>query len=815
MSKTKCAHCQLKFDTDSMIRGDNNAKGLHFCCNGCASVWNILHTNGFDEFYSRLGKNHLSPIKSLNTKYNDYELNQSNEEKHSNPDKFYDKFITRNKNIAQINLIIDGIHCSACIWLNEKALVSIPGVLEVTINSSNNKACILFDESITSVSEIIKLISSIGYTAYPFDAKMSARRLDAKRREFYSRLLVGIFCLMNIMWIAIAQYQGYFSGMDSSLRAILNFAEFVLATPVIFYTGSSFFAGFKVAIFHRKANMDSLIATGASLTYFYSVYAMLTRSAEVYFDSVAMIITFVFIGKYLELLSKKSASDTVDSLSASVQEKVNVLRDGMEISLLPSEVCIGDVMVLRAGDMVLLDGQIVKGDASFDVSSLSGEVLPIYASSGDKIQSGSICLDGVVEIKAKTNFANSLLCQIISILNSATAHKPKIEQTANKIASKFSFVVLSIAILGFLYYFYYHDFETALLIAISVIVISCPCALSLATPMATLVSLGIGLKRGIIFKSSSIIESLSKCDFVVFDKTGTLSNADLKVINVNKFADFDPSLIFSLAGASKHPISQAISKHYLQNDVKSMVIDSVTEVAAKGLIGSCNGHRLVGGSMKWLIECGIDFCDLKEELKEIESLNMSNYFFAIDGICVACFVLADSIRDDAKYSISEVKKMGLDVAILSGDNPALVSCVANELGISKYIGGCLPDQKVDFIKNLNDQGRVVLMVGDGINDAAAMSCASISVCMGSGADISLDKSDIVLLNDKLSDLIFSIKLSRKTLKVVKENLIFSLCYNAFSVCAALMGYVIPLFAAVSMSLSSLAVVLNSMRLRRN
>ena len=790
MGKIKCAHCNQSFDEDVMMEFGGNK----FCCNGCKNVFTLLNSKGLGEFYLRLGKNALNPAK---------ELENSDE----NSDLKYQNYIKNENGFSKISLVIEGIHCTACIWLNEKVLFNTKGILEANINAINNKATIVWDESEINLGEILKIIRSIGYDAYAYDPSKNEEQISKKRREFYAKLLVGIFATMNIMWLSVAKYGGYFTGIRDDIKAILSFAEFVLATPVLFYTGSDFFKGAFFAIKNRLQNMDLLIVSGALCAYIFSIYAMFSRRGDVYFDSVAMIITFVFIGKYLEVLSKKRACDTLDSLNSMVSNKVSIKsKDSIKLKD-ASEVEIGEIVVLRAGERALIDGIVQNGAGSFDYSSLTGESAAVFKEKDDEISSGAVCLDGVIEYESSVKFSDSTLSKIINLLENATTKKPHIEKLANEISSKFStaIMILSIATFGF-WLFYTGSFVTALIVGISVIVIACPCALGLATPVSTLVGLGVGFKRGVIFKEAKVLESLAKCDTIVFDKTGTLTTGKLKVDKFEKILEFDENLLYSLAKRSKHLVSIGICRFLEENfkDLKIVNLEEIKTIEAKGVSASFKDLKIHGGSERFMRELGI---------KIDKSSKNTNYFFAIDSQIVAKFELSDKIRDEAKDCIDALKKAKFEVFMLTGDNEFVAINVAKELGISKFKANCLPAHKARFIQNLTGSGKKVVMVGDGINDALALSLANVAVCLGSGADVSLSRSDVVLMNDNLNLLKDSVALAKRTFKAINQNLIFSLGYNIVTIPLAMAGYVVPVVAAVSMSLSSIVVVLNSMRIK--
>lgn len=791
MSQEKCQHCKLKFDQNSMI---SDEKGLKFCCNGCKNVYHILNESGFGEFYERLGKNTLLPV--LQEKINEESINY-----------FYKNYVTKTDDgFDEIYIIIEGIHCLACVWLNEKVLFNTKGIIQADINATTNKAHIIWDSSEISLKEIFEKIKIIGYNPVPYDAKRAEIRANSLRREFYAKLLVGIFGVMNIMWIAVAQYAGYFSGMDKDIKSILSFGEFTLSTLVLFYTGSVFFKGALIAIKTKIPNMDLLVASGASIAYIYSIYAMLSRISETYFDSVAMIITFVFIGKYLEILSQKKATDTLDSINSLSICEIMVLENKKSIEKNVNEIKKGDIIILNSGQKVLIDGVITNGEGSFDYSSLNGESIPVYKKSGDEITSGAICINGSLNYEAKSEFKNSTLSKIINLLQNATSKKPKIQNIANAISSKFSLTILILGAISFIFWYVKTgNFATSMIIFISVIIIACPCAIAIATPISCIVGLNTALKNAIIFKEAKFIEDLSKCDTIVFDKTGTLTKAKLSVSKVEIYEEFDLNLLFSLIYASNHPISLSIKK-YLNENYKNLSIlklSDIKDIVAKGLSAKFNNILIYGGSYEYMQELGFS----------CKKSNFSSYFFAINNKIVAKFELVDEIRDGANELIEFLKKENLKIIMLSGDNENSVKKVAHNLNIDEYVSELLPIQKAKFIENLNNKGHNVIMVGDGINDAIALSYARVSICVGSGADISLEKSDIVLLGNEMKNLKNSFLIAKKTYKIIKQNLAFSLIYNAITIPIAIFGYAIPLVAAISMSFSSIIVVLNSLRIK--
>lgn len=787
MAKIRCNHCHLEYD-ESVLIEDN---GKYFCCKGCQGIFHLLEDEGLDSFYNKLGQNTIEPPKELKDDINKFDK-----------DGFIKKYVKEKDGFNEISLIIDGIHCSACVWLNEKVLHKTDGIVEVSINHTNNKAKVTWDNDTIKLSQIIQTIRNIGYNAYPYDASMQEVQANAKRQDYYSRLLVGIFTTMNIMWIAVAQYGGYFTGMRSDIKDILNFAEFILATPALFYTGGIFFKGSYYALKNNFVNMDLLVVSGALSAYIFSIYSMFTGHGEVYFESVTMIITFVFAGKYIEVLTKKKAVDTLDSFSSSMPTEVTVVKNNEKFIVGVESVEIGDIVELRAGDKVVIDGVISSGFGSFDNSSLSGESEPVLLHVNDKVLSGSICIDSVVRYRVLQPYASSMLSKIISLLEDSMDKKPHIEKLANTISGYFSTVILVLAFLTFgAWYFYTDSFEQALIVAISVVVIACPCALGLATPVATLVGLSRASKKGVLFKEATFLETIAKCSTVVLDKTGTLTNGRPKVVDSFIKDSFDKSILYSLVSLSTHPISKGV-KEFL-GDMSLVELEEVVVVEAKGIKAKYKDQNIFAGNSAFMSENGFTCKELKE--------GSSVLHVAYKNEIVASFSLEDKLRDGAKKTIEYMKKRGLKVVMLSGDNEKVVKKIADEVGITEYRGNLFPQDKAEFITNLRNQGERVVMVGDGINDTLALTNSEVAITLGSGTDVAVSVSDIVLINDSFESLQTVFEISKNTFLRVKQNLTISILYNVITIPLAMAGFVIPLIAALSMSLSSLIVVGNSMR----
>lgn len=787
-----CTHCHLEFDESILIKEDE----FFFCCKGCQGVFHLLNDQGLESFYDKAGTTPLSPP-----------INQYEDSSNFDVESFYDKFVKVNsEGLNEVSLIIEGIHCSACVWLNEKALQKMAGVIEATINFTNNKAHIVWSDDVLKLSAIIDMIRAIGYNAFAYDSSTVEVHANAKRKEYYLRLIVAIFASMNIMMIAVAQYAGFFTGMKQEMKTIFNITEGILATPVLFYSGWIFFRGAYYGIKNKIVNMDILVATGALLTYMFSIYITVLEVGEAYFDSVSMIITFVLIGKFLEILSKKSAADTLDIIGKQVPSEVKIIKNEKIIFCKLTDVQIGDTVVLSSGEKAFLDGIITDGKGSFDESSLSGESRAIFKDLNDTVISGTTSIDADIHYKATKDFEHSTLSSLVSLLESAINKKPKIEQLANKLSEYFSTIILLFAFITFFtWWLWPHSFELAFMVGISVIVIACPCALALATPVATLVGLSLGAKRGILFKEAAQLETMAKVTTVVLDKTGTITQGKPSVLKETIYKDFDKNILYSLVKRSSHPISKAMAEYMAINEnIDEYILDEYVQIPASGISAKYKDKRILGGNLT-LVQ--------NYELNANYVSDNSVFYVVIDTQLVAVYELSDKLKDHAVELVSKLKKRNLEVVMLTGDNENIASIVASEVGISIVESEQTPEDKLKYIENLHKENKVVVMVGDGVNDILALAQSDIGIVMGSGSDIAVDVGDVVLLDDSLKSLEDAFKISSTTFTLIKQNLSISLVYNAITIPLAMAGYVIPLVAAISMSISSLLVVGNSMRIQ--
>ncbi|MDD7567646.1 MAG: heavy metal translocating P-type ATPase [Helicobacter sp.] len=808
----QCSHCHLLYQEQELKKvitqdSEDSEQELYFCCNGCESVYFLLQKAQLQSFYTKLGTTTLTPPKSVSK--NDLGFFDS--------PGFKEKYIRTDKNgLFSCSLILTNIHCSACVWLNEKILNAQTGIESAYINYTNNKLLLTWNNSIISLSQIIQLIRSIGYDALAYDYNLGEEQNKAQTSEYYMRVIVGVFCTMNIMWIAIAQYSGYFLGISPSITNILNIASFLLCSITLFYSG---FVFYRSAYFGFKSGfigMDMLVSVGASLTYLYSIYAALSHSVESYFESVSMIITFVLVGKFLEIRTKKSAGESLEKLGMFLPQNINVVENEQENNVIvkkPEEVNIGDIILALPGEKIAFDGILISPKGLFDCKAINGESLPVSKRKDEEIFSGFINLNHKILYRANKSFQDSLMSKILSLVETSLTHKPRIQNLANSISQNFSRAILLIALCCMIGWYFLGGigFEQSLIIAISVIIIACPCALALATPLASIVGISQAYKKHIIFKQASFLEILAKAEVMVFDKTGTLTQGKPQVINshiLQPLSNQDKSLLYALTTLSTHPISLGIKEYLAQETLTPCVLQDFIQLDSKGVKAQYNGSKIVGGSLEFLEEEGIEVCNLK--------LGQNMLFgFGRDCKLLAVFELKDSLKSGAAALISYLKTERIKSVLLSGDRQQSVNTVAREIGIQECFWGFSPLQKASYIQELKNQGKVVVMVGDGINDALALSKSDIAISMGNGSDIALLSSDVVILDNSLKSVGYSLQLAKRTYSCIKHNIALSIAYNALSIPIALCGLVIPLFAALSMSLSSLLVVLNSLRIKKD
>ncbi|GAA8270936.1 heavy metal translocating P-type ATPase [Helicobacter pylori] len=786
----KCSHCQLEFKESELFKEVINHKELYFCCTGCARVYALLLDLNLESFYDKLNDSTLAPVTPQDS-MSALELEQALEE--------------NNKGELILNLLLEKTHCNACLWLNQKVLERLKGVKKVSVNFTTHHLQIVFEKSLNP-KEIIQKIESLGYGAKIYNAKNYALKAQKEQRSYLITLSVGFFATMNLMFIAIAKYAsygsasyggaGYGSGMDKLMQRNLDLVSLFLSLLVLVVVGRFFIKGAFYGLKNGVLGMDLSVSFGALSAFVYSVYAMLV-SQETYFEASSTILTLVFGSKFLELKARLFANEKCLALESHEIHSVIVVENGKQIEKHPKDVAIGSVVWVPSGAKIALDG-VLLNHASVDASLISGEFKPLELGVNDPILGGYVNMGVPFSYQVSTNFQNSRLSGLLETLKKSFLEKPLIESSANKIADIFSKAVLFLAFVSFLLWQFGlgGNFEKALMVCISVLVISCPCAFALATPIALVI--GVFKNPLIVFKEALFLETLAKVKKIFIDKTGTLTQKEVLLKEKIIHEEFDERLLKSLLKTREHLAHSAIFKSLHGDEVSLEKI----EFFAHGLKASYQNETLLVGSLKFLKSMGVG-------IKTKESANIMVGFAKNKTLC-ALFILEERLKANAKEVIQALQNQGLELEILSGDNESSVKECAKKLGISKYHAHLTPEDKAQIVSSY--QG-VCAMVGDGNNDALALKQASVSLGFEKST-LSKSACDILLLEEDLSLLEKAFHNAQKVYQVVLQNIVLSLIYNAILIPVAMLGYINPLIASLSMSASSLLVVLNSLRLKR-
>ncbi|WP_154500220.1 heavy metal translocating P-type ATPase metal-binding domain-containing protein [Helicobacter pylori] len=777
----KCSHCQLEFKESELFKEVINHKELYFCCTGCARVYALLSDLNLESFYDKLNDSTLAPVTPQDS-MSALELEQALEE--------------NNKSDFILNLLLEKTHCNACLWLNQKVLERLKGVKKVSVNFTTHHLQIVFDKSLNP-KEIVQKIESLGYGAKIYNAKNYALKAQKEQRSYLLTLSVGFFATMNLMFIAIAKYASYGIGMDKLMQRNLDLVSLFLSLLVLVVVGRFFIKGAFYGLKNGVLGMDLSVSFGALSAFVYSIYAMLV-SQETYFEASSTILTLVFGSKFLELKARLFANEKCLALESHEIHSVIVVENGKQIEKHPKDVAIGSVVLVPSGAKIALDG-VLLNHASVDASLISGEFKPLELEVNDQILGGYVNVGVPFSYQVSANFQNSRLSGLLETLKKSFLEKPLIESSANKIADIFSKAVLFLAFISFLLWQFGlgGNFEKALMVCISVLVISCPCAFALATPIALVI--GVFKNPLIVFKEALFLETLAKVKKIFIDKTGTLTQKEVLLKERIIYEEFDERLLKSLLKTREHLAHSAILKSLDSDEVHLEKI----EFFAHGLKANYHNETLLVGSLKFLNAMGVN-------IKAKESANIMVGFAKNKTLC-ALFILEERLKNNAKEVIQALQDKGLELEILSGDNESSVKECAKKLGISNYHANLTPEDKAQIISSYKG---VCAMIGDGNNDALALKQASVSLGFEKSA-LSKSACDILLLEEDLSLLKKAFDNAQKVYQVVLQNIVLSLIYNAILIPVAMLGYINPLIASLSMSASSLLVVLNSLRLKRS
>ena len=721
---------------------------------------------------------------------------------------------------------IKGMHCASCVRVLEKSLGKVDGVLSCVVNLATESAIVIYDPKKATDNDLASAVANAGYKAeLEQELKTEDEQRQAKQKELNglrNKVIISLFLGALILW-------GSFPGLMEFAPSFLTilWIQLILAIPVQFWAGLTFYRATIPALRHRTANMDTLVAIGTTIAFSYSAFVTIFPSLlegigvkpEPYFDVSTVIIGLILLGRYFEAKAKAGTSEAIKKLIGLQAKTARVLRDGKEVDIPIDQVVIGDVVRVRPGEKIPVDGKILEGQSSIDESMITGESIPIDKAKGDIVIGATLNKTGSFLYKATKVGADTMLSQIIKLVQEAQASKAPIQRLVDLISSYFVPVVLILAITTFVVWYVFGPspvFLFAMLNAIAVLIIACPCAMGLATPTAIMVGTGIGANKGILIKDAQSLETARKINTIIFDKTGTLTNGKPVVTDI--VGDV-LQLAASLEKGSEHSLAEAIINKGEEERVKFANVKDFKAVPGHGVVGLVDGKRVVLGNRKMMEKEGIKIEN--SQIEKMENEGKTVMMLGVNGKFTGLIAVADTLKETAKKGVEKLQKMGIEVVMITGDNKRTADAIAKKLGIKRVLAEVLPDQKEAEVRKIQAEGKKVAMVGDGINDAPALAGADICIAMGTGTDVAIESAGITLINKDLRSVASAVELSKKTMKTIRLNLFWAFGYNIILIPVAMgvlypnFGILLnPIFASAAMALSSISVVGNSLLLKR-
>lgn len=724
--------------------------------------------------------------------------------------------------IKKETLKISGMSCAACSARVEKVLGRMDGVYSAVVNLASEKASVEYDSSKIKVSDIIKAVDSIGYKAERADEISSDREKEQREKEIRRlrlELVISAVLTAPLLFSMLLMV----TGIDIPFFHNEYF-QLIIATPVQFIIGFRFYRNAYHALRSRSANMDVLIAMGTTASYFFSIYNAFFAGhghemKELYFETSAVIITLILLGKYLEAVAKGRTSEAIKKLMGLQAKTARVVRDGEEEDIPVEQVVPGDVIIVRPGEKIPVDGKILEGNSAVDESMLTGESIPVEKKAGDFVVGATINRFGTFRFEATRVGKDTVLSQIIRMVEEAQGSRAPIQKIADKVSGVFVPAVLGIALVTFLaWYLISGDFAQAVVSAVSVLVIACPCALGLATPTAIMVGTGRGAENGILIKGGEHLEMMCRLNAVVLDKTGTVTKGQPEVTDVIPLGNMERGYVLRLAAVaeknSEHPLGEAIYEYGIKEANTIPDAEQFGAIPGKGVRAVVDEREIYIGTRMLMQETGIDTEPAEAVIAGLEDEGKTAMLMAADGRLEAVMAVADTLKEGSKEAIDELKKMGIEVYMITGDNKRTAASIARQAGIANVLAEVLPEHKAEEIRKLKDQGKKTAMAGDGINDAPALAAADIGIAMGTGTDVAIEAADITLLRGDLMLIPAAIRLSRMTMRKIKQNLFWAFIYNIIGIPFAAFGLLNPMIAGGAMAFSSVSVVTNSLSLKR-
>jgi Cu2+-exporting ATPase len=793
---TSCFHCNEPVTTGEQYTTLIQGQQQPMCCPGCQAVSQAIMDAGLSSYYqfrSEPGQRQTALVPEQLSQYSAYDLPEVQQD-----------FVHKQGDIDSTSLSIDGITCAACAWLIEHKLKPVAGITNVLVNSTTQRALVSWDSHIIQLSEILQIISKVGYQAAPYQVDEQEKQSKVDSRKFLLRLGLAGFATMQVMMFALALYTGYFTSLDVEFRDYFRWVSLMFAAPVVLYSAQPFYFSAIRSLLSGKLNMDVSVSIAILSAYVASCVATIQGNGEVYFESVSMFTFFLLLGRYFEQSARQKASVSSSNLHKLVPLTAHLLRNGDATEIAAKQLTIGDIILVKPGEVIAADAEVVLGQSSVNEAMLTGEQMPISKHLADKVYAGTINIEQPLQVRVTALGQDQLVAEIIRLQELASNNKPAIALVADRLARYFSATILSIAAITYLVWLSISP-DDAFWITLSVLVATCPCALALATPTAVTCASAIFTKLGVIPIKTGIFEKLTKIDHVVFDKTGTLTCGYLSIGEVQIFGQYSSEQVLSLAAATEqgslHPIALAFKPFY---DNKH-IVEHVDHHIGLGIRACINQQQVCIGT-ELFVTPG---CNRVSP----QALESQWVFLSIDNKLVAKIEMLDQLRVDSFATVNALKAANIKLSIASGDSSGHVEFLANKIGISDVHSGLSPQGKLALVNRLQQKANVA-MFGDGINDAPVLAGANLSVAMGSGSAIAKNSADLILLGDHLSRFNDAIYVAKHAQRIIHQNLLWAFAYNMVILPLAVTGHVAPYIAAIGMSVSSLIVVSNSLRLLR-
>ncbi|HFK1680862.1 heavy metal translocating P-type ATPase [Bacillus sp. SRB1LM] len=748
----------------------------------------------------------------------------------TNPQQFKEKVESLGYGIVsdKAEFTVSGMTCAACANRVEKRLNKLEGVNEATVNFALESATVDFNPDEINVNEMKSAITKLGYKlevkSDEQDGSTDHRLQEIERQK--KKFIISFILSFPLLWAMVSHFS--FTSFIYLPDMLMNpWVQLALATPVQFIIGGQFYVGAYKALRNKSANMDVLVALGTSAAYFYSVYLSIQsigsseHMTDLYFETSAVLITLIILGKLFEAKAKGRSSEAIKKLMGLQAKTATVVRDGKEMKILIEEVVAGDIVYVKPGEKIPVDGEIVEGKSAIDESMLTGESIPVDKTIGDVVIGSTMNKNGFLKVKATKVGRDTALAQIIKVVEEAQGSKAPIQRVADQISGIFVPVVVVIAIITFAVWMIFvtpGDFGGALEKMIAVLVIACPCALGLATPTSIMAGSGRSAEYGILFKGGEHLEATHRLDTVILDKTGTVTNGKPVLTDVIVTDGFHEEEVLRLVGAaeknSEHPLAEAIVEGIKEKKINIPSSETFEAIPGFGIESVVEGKQLLIGTRRLMKKFNIDIEEVSKSMEELEREGKTAMLIAINKEYAGIVAVADTVKDTSKAAIARLKKMGLDVVMITGDNTQTAQAIAGQVGIDHVIAEVLPEGKAEEVKKLQAQGKKVAMVGDGINDAPALATADIGMAIGTGTDVAMEAADITLIRGDLNSIADAIFMSKMTIRNIKQNLFWALAYNGLGIPIAAFGFLAPWVAGAAMAFSSVSVVLNALRLQR-